>query len=127
VANDKRRSGGGRVTPKRGQQAGRAGPGPGSGRRSPPAGRRRLPASIGPFARPDRNAPLGQVGKRPSSPANLLVLGLAWIVCGVLALVALKASWKFIPGVVMIGIGLLFLRGGFTAIARHERREQEKD
>ena len=89
-----------------------------------PAGGSRLPGKIGPFARPDRDAPLGQVGKRPSSAANLLVLGVAWIGCGVLALVALTASWKFIPGVVMIGIGLLFLRGGFTAVARRDRPRQ---
>jgi hypothetical protein len=115
VANDKRRRGG-RVTPKAGQR-------PGPKRPSPAASRSRLPGSIGPFARPNRDAPLGQVGKRPSSPTNLLLLGLAWIVCGVLALVTLKASWKFIPGVVMIGIGLLFLRGGFTSVARRERRD----
>jgi hypothetical protein len=65
------------------------------------------------------------VGKRPSSPANLLVLGVAWIACGVLAFVVLKAGWKIIPGVVMIGIGLLFLRGAFTSIARQERRQKE--
>lgn len=117
MANDRRRQGG-RVTPKGGQQEERKGSSTGPNRN-------RLPARIGPFARPDRDAPLGQVGKRPSSPANLLVLGLAWIVCGVLALVALEASWKLIPGAVMIGIGLLFLRGGLTSVARRDRSKRE--
>jgi hypothetical protein len=45
-----------------------------------------------------------------------------WIACGVVAILVLKASWKFIPGVVFIGIGLFYLRGTLGTIARHEER-----
>ena len=45
-----------------------------------------------------------------------------WIGCGVVALVALTASWKFIPAVVFIGLGFLWLRGAATAINRQEAR-----
>jgi hypothetical protein len=65
---------------------------------------------------------MGQVGRRPSSPSTLFVIAAAWIVCGVIALVFLKASWKVVPGIVMIGIGLFFLRGAFTTVLRHESR-----
>jgi len=63
----------------------------------------------------------GQVGRRPSSPGFLLAVGVVWILCGVYALVGLNASWKLIPGVVFIGIGLLWLRGAVTAGARQDR------
>ena len=64
----------------------------------------------------------GQPGKRPSNPVFLLVLGLVWIACGVYAIVALSASWKVIPGIFFIGVGILFLRGAaVTFIRRGER------
>jgi len=62
----------------------------------------------------------GQVGRRPSSPGFLFAVGVAWILCGVYALVALSVSWKLVPGVVFIGIGLLWLRGAITASARRD-------
>jgi hypothetical protein len=46
------------------------------------------------------------------------LVGLMWIVCGIVALVGLNASWKLIPAIVFIGIGLLFLRGAATTAAR---------
>jgi len=61
------------------------------------------------------------VGRRPSSPAFLLLLGVVWIVCGIVALIALSASWKLIPAIVFIGIGALFLRGAATAVVRRNR------
>jgi hypothetical protein len=48
----------------------------------------------------------------------LLAVGVVWILCGVYALFGLNASWKLIPGVVFIGVGLLWLRGAVTAGAR---------
>jgi hypothetical protein len=93
------------------------------GEETPERGRRSFgPARIGPFAKPDPDAPPGQVGKRPSPPANLFVVGLAWVVCGIGAFFVLHASWKIVPGVVFIGIGVLFLRGALTAVVRHDRR-----
>lgn len=67
---------------------------------------------------------LGQVGRQPSSPLNLFVIAVVWIACGAFALAFLKASWKVVPGVVMIGIGLFFLRGAFTVVMRHEARRR---
>jgi len=65
--------------------------------------------------------PLGQVGRRPTRPALLLAIGLLWVLCGVTALVRLDASWKLIPGVVFIGIGVLYLRAAGTAYLRQTR------
>jgi hypothetical protein len=46
---------------------------------------------------------------------------LVWIACGAVALLELHASWKLIPGIVFIGIGLFFLRGAATTVERHTR------
>ena len=48
----------------------------------------------------------------------IFAISAMWIGCGVVALVALKASWKLIPGIVFIGVGVLFLRGFFATVAR---------
>ena len=45
-----------------------------------------------------------------------------WIVCGIVALVALHASWKLVPGLVFIGVGLFFLRGAAATVVRREER-----
>jgi hypothetical protein len=59
-----------------------------------------------------------QVGRRPSPPGLLFAIAGMWIAVGIIALVALSATWKLIPGIVFIGIGLLYLRGGLTTVAR---------
>lgn len=100
--SNRRKPKGGRVTPKGGS----------SGR-------------PGPAARPPTPTP--QVGRRPSRPALLFVIAAAWIGCGVVALFALTATWKYIPGVVFIGIGLFYLRGALATVARHEERLQGDD
>jgi len=64
----------------------------------------------------------GQVGRRPSPPAWLFTIAGVWIAVGIIALVALSASWKLIPGVVFIGIGLMYLRGALTTVARRDDR-----
>jgi len=48
----------------------------------------------------------------------LLLIALAWIGCGIVALAYLSASWKLVPGVVFIGVGLLFLRGAAATVSR---------
>jgi hypothetical protein len=63
----------------------------------------------------------GQVGKRPSQPGFLLLLGIVWIACGIIALTSLHAGWKLIPGIVFIGIGLLFVRGAATTVVRRTK------
>ena len=52
----------------------------------------------------------------------LAAVGLAWITCGVIALVGMHASWKLIPGIVFIGVGLLFIRGAAATVVRRNRR-----
>jgi hypothetical protein len=66
--------------------------------RRPPAARRPGP--------PD---PLFQPGRRPTSPAFLLLLALTWIAAGVV-------------DIVFVGIGLLFLRGAAVTVVRRAER-----
>lgn len=113
MANDKRRRSGGRVTPKAGQD------------KPAPVRRSRLPGRIGPFERPSADAPLGQVGRRPSSPFKLLAFAAAYVACGIIALFSLKGSLRVILGVVFIGVGLLWLRGAATAALRQQRRTDD--
>jgi tellurite resistance protein TehA-like permease len=64
-----------------------------------------------------------QVGRRPSSPAYLAVVGVMWVAVGVIDIVRLKAGWRIAVGIVFIGIGLFFLRGAaMTVVRRDERR-----
>ena len=62
--------------------------------------------------------PVPQVGKRPSPPALLFAIGAIWVAAGIVLVFALHSSWKLVPVVVSIGIGVLYLRGGITALAR---------
>jgi len=96
MANDGKRKGG-RVTPKGG-------------------------ASSPPTKGSNADKPVGQVGKRPSNPRFLAVVGVAWIICGIAAFFIFKESWRIVVGVVFIGVGLYWLRGAFATIARHEER-----
>jgi hypothetical protein len=114
VANDKRKPG--RVTPKKST--------------APPARAKRpsiLPKRVGPFERPDSGKPLGQVGRRPSSPAKLLTFAIVYVVCGVLSFFVIGKTLRVILGVVMIGIGLLWFRGAATAQLRQQARRDEQD
>ena len=63
-----------------------------------------------------------QPGRRPASPVLLLVVALMWIAAGIWALVALTAGWKLVPGIVFIGLGLLYLRGAAATVARRADR-----
>jgi hypothetical protein len=96
----KKRASGGRVTPKAGESS-----------------------SSGREARPAREPkPVGQVGKRPSSPVFLVAVAIAWIACGIAAFFLFSASWRIVVGVVFIGIGLYWLRGALATVTRHEER-----
>ena len=99
MANDKRRRGG-RVTPPKGAQ----------------------PSASGRSRRSPGDKPLGQVGKRPSNPAMLLLLGVMWIGGGVVAFIDLHASWRLIPSIAFTGVGLLYLRAAGTTFLRQEGR-----
>ena len=77
--------------------------------------RRASPRTPKPPRRDDRVA---QVGRRPSPPALLFAIAASWIAVGIVALVTLSVSWKLVPGVVFIGIGVLYLRAALTTVAR---------
>jgi hypothetical protein len=116
VANDKRKPG--RVTPRKGATP----PGP------PPSGRRSiLPKRVGPFERPDPDKPLGQVGRRPSSPQKLLLFSGVYIICGILSFFLVGHTLGVILGIVLIGIGLLWFRGAATAQLRQSRRNSDEE
>ena len=114
MANGKRKKGD-RVTPKK------------SDLPPPRAARPRwsAPKKIGPFDKPDPDKPLGQVGRRPSSPIKLLVYAVVYFVCGVASFFILKGTLKIIIGVVLIGISILWLRGASTAFLRQQKRSEE--
>ena len=78
-------------------------------------------------ARP-RPAPAspGQVGRRPSNPALIMLVGLIWVGCGVYALFSLTASWKLIPAILFVGIGLFFIRGAAATYVRRDEHGQPK-
>lgn len=62
-----------------------------------------------------------RAGRRPSSPSFLALVGIVWIVCGFVALVALHTGWRLIPAIVFVGMGLLYLRGALVTLARRDR------
>jgi hypothetical protein len=96
--------------------------GPGSGRATPkgrpqpsrpaPANRRRGFDPTQPY----------QVGRRPSNPLFLMLVGVMWVVVGIVALFGLHAGWRFVPAIVFVGIGLYFVRSSSATILRRERR-----
>jgi len=104
------------VTPKKGSSP------PGRGARRPI-----LPSRVGPFERPDSGKPLGQVGRRPSSPTKLLVFTVVYIGCGIASFFVLKGTLGVILGVVLIGIGLLWFRGAATTVLRHQARRDGEE
>lgn len=80
--------------------------------------RRKSGRPFGDRVDPDRP---GQVGRRPPVPAVPIMSGLMWIVVGVVVLIWFTAGWKWAVGIVCIGVGLLFLRGGLAAYVRQRR------
>jgi hypothetical protein len=112
MATDKNRPG--RVTPKKS---------------AAPASRAKrasiLPKRVGPFEKPDANRPLGQVGRRPSSPTKLAVFAIVYVAAGIASFFILKGALGVIIGVVFIGIGLLWARGAATALLRHDARRED--
>jgi hypothetical protein len=51
-----------------------------------------------------------------------MMVGVAWVAAGIYALFALTASWKLIPAIVFIGVGLFFIRGAASTYVRHDER-----
>jgi hypothetical protein len=80
-------------------------------------------SSSTPSGRPARDPePTPQVGRRPSNPMFLFGVAGMWILAGVVIWTTFSATWKLVPAVVSIGIGLLFLRGAVLTVTRHEQR-----
>ena len=87
-----------------------------------------MPSRIGPFDKPDADRPLGQVGRRPSSPAKLLVFGAVYLACGILSFFTLKGSTlPLVVGVVFIGLSLLWFRAAGTAYLRQHGRSRRTE
>ena len=81
------------------------------------------PAQKRPGPRPGADAgPPPQVGRRPSNPGLLVGIAAAWIVVGIVIMVTFDAGWKFIPGIVAIGVGLMFLRGAAATVVRRSQQ-----
>ncbi len=68
-----------------------------------------------------------QVGKRPSSPAFLFGVSGLWIAAGALIWYSMSATWKLIPAIFAIGVGLFFLRGALQTVVRHDERLDEPE
>jgi hypothetical protein len=96
------------------RSSGRSG---GSGGRVTPKG-----GSRGPNAPKPAREPTPQVGKRPSNPFLLFGVAGSWIIVGVVIWTTFTATWRLIPAVVAVGVGLLFLRGAVLTVNRHEER-----
>jgi hypothetical protein len=86
-------------------------------RRAASSNRRPAPGRA-PEGRPAPDRPIPQVGKRPTRPAFLAVVSLAWVLAGIFVLVSLSASWKLVPGIVFIGIGGFYARAAVATLAR---------
>ncbi|MFC0080754.1 hypothetical protein ACFFRE_01100 [Aciditerrimonas ferrireducens] len=71
------------------------------------------------------SSPGYRVGRQRSDPRFLALVALAWLAVGVVSFVALHASWRLVPGVFALGVGLLYLRGAAGAYLRRPERPGE--
>jgi len=55
----------------------------------------------------------------------LAIMGVLWVGAGVVAVTSLHASWHLVPGIVFMGIGVLFLRGAAATVVRRETRHRD--
>ena len=80
---------------------------------------------MGPFEKPDRNRPLGEVGRRPSSPQKLAVFAVVYVISGIASFFVIGKTWGIILGIFFIGVGLLWARGAATAFLRQQAHREE--
>jgi len=52
------------------------------------------------------------------------MVGVLWIVAGLIELFALDATWRIVPAIVFVGIGAFFLRGAAITVTRRDRGDQ---
>ena len=55
-------------------------------------------------------APTEPSRRRPANPVLLMLVGLIWAVCGIYVLFSVTATWKVIPAILFLGIGMFFIR-----------------
>jgi hypothetical protein len=97
-----------------------------SGRRRkqrPPGGTTPKGAGTPPQKGPRKADEPVQIGRRPSSPGFLALVGFMWAGVGVIVLLTMSWSWKLVPAIVAFGIGFLFLRGAARTVIRRDERQ----
>jgi hypothetical protein len=67
-----------------------------------------------------------QIGKRPSNPGFLTVVGIMWVGVGVIILLTMNWSWKLVPAILAWGIGFFFLRGAAKTVIRRDERQRRE-
>jgi hypothetical protein len=108
ATNERKANTNGRTTPK------------GGGKKVPPA--KAGPVKRGPL-NPDKPV---TIGRRPSSPGFLAIVAVMWLAVGVVVILTLHSTWKLVPAILAIGIGLMFLRGAGATVMRRERRRSSE-
>jgi hypothetical protein len=91
-----------------------------SGSRGGPTQKRTSAAPAGGPAKPDEPV---QIGRRPSSPGFLTLVGIMWVGVGVVIFLTMSWSWRLVPAILAAGIGFLFLRGAAQTVIRREERQ----
>ena len=71
--------------------------------------------------RASQPAALPRPGRRPTHPGLLAAVSACWLAAGIVELVVLEASWRFVPGIVFLGLGLLYLRAAALSVLRRNR------
>lgn len=91
--------------------------------RVPPKGGPAKPTKPNPPTKrePDPDKPVA-IGRRPSSPGFLLLVGVMWLAVGVICFFNLHTSWRLIPSIFAVGVGVMFSRGAFATVLRREKR-----
>jgi hypothetical protein len=107
--------------PKKGNRAGNR-PTGGSSRKPVPARGRTGPGGRG---RSPQNQGPPVVGKRPSNPTFLAVVGLVWIAAAVGAALLIHRVWWPVPVICFAGVGFFYLRGAAGAYARRAGPDDE--
>jgi len=74
-------------------------------------------------ARPQESegSPSYRVGQRQSSPILLLGLAVLWMIVALICDLALHMSWRLIPTIFALGVGLLYLRSAGAAYLEGNR------
>jgi hypothetical protein len=74
-------------------------------------------------ARPQESEglPSYRVGQRQSSPILLLGIAMCWVIVALICDLALHMSWRLIPTIFALGVGLLYLRSAGAGYLHSDR------